>query len=181
MAKTKKKEFIMFSIDSSTKKTGVTVWRNARYEETYLIDYDESSYDKEDPIKPLCKTMDTRFPLMCKDLIALLNKYQPDIIYIEENVVTRNMDTCRFLFRLQGVIYGWAVQHNCEFNTVRPTEWRKACNFKQGSKIKREELKQQAIQYVKNLLGITVTDDEAESICTGMYVLKLFHIDFQKE
>ena len=174
----KNKDIIMFSIDSSTKKTGIVVWKNGKYFNHYLINYDEKDRDKDDPTKSLCKTMNTRYPLMLNDILALLNEYQPYIIYIEEEVVTRNMDTCRFLFRLQGAIECWALEHNCEFNTVRPTMWRKACNFNQGKGHNREDLKKQSIQYVKSFLNIDVTDDEADAFCVGMYALKLFNIQY---
>ena len=173
-----KKDTSMFSIDSSTKKTGISIWRNGKYEKTFLVNYDEKDRDKNDPIKILCKTMNTRYPLMCKDIFQLLNQYKPSIIYIEDEVVSRNMDTCRFLFRLQGSIEGWSMMNDCEFNTVRPTAWRKACDFMQGRGHAREDLKKQAIAYVKKLFNITVSDDEADSICIGIYALKKFNIEY---
>ena len=36
------------------------------------------------------------------------------------------------------------------------------------------ELKQLSIEYVKNTLGIDVTDDEAESICAGIGYIQMF-------
>lgn len=163
-------DIYMFSIDSSTKKTGVTIWKNAIFQEVILLDFD-------DPKK--YPTMDVRYPLMCKALYKLLRQYKPKIVYIEDEVVTRNMDTCRFLFRLQGTIEGWCCMHDCEFNTIRPTEWRKACGMKQGGKMKRQDLKQQSIDYVQKFLNRQVTDDEADSICIGIAALKRFNIPIQ--
>lgn len=155
---------IMLTIDSSTKKTGICVWKNGTYLTHHLIDHEKE------------KCMKDRYPLMCQDLITILETYKPNILYIEDEVVTRNMDTCRFLFRLQGIIEGWCIVHNCEFNTVRPSQWRKACNFKQGQGQKRKELKEQSISFVKKKLNKDVTDDEADSICIGYYVLDLFQL-----
>ena len=45
-------------------------------------------------------------------------------------------------------------------------EWRKYCNIK-GKK--REELKQNAVNYIKNKYKIEVNDDTAESICIAEY------------
>lgn len=165
------KDTIMLTIDSSTKKTGICIWKNAEYQEHFLINYDPAeTKNKED------KKMENRFPKMCYDILNILNKYKPQIIYIEDEVVTRNMDTCRFLFRLQGVIEGWALMNDCEFNTVRPTTWRAACGFNQGKKKKRDELKIMSITYVKDHFGLNVTDDEADSICIGVYAKSLFGI-----
>ena len=56
---------------------------------------------------------------------------------------------------------------------LKPTEWRKACGFKQG-RVKREQLKQQAIDFVKDVYHLQVTDDEADAICIGSaYVASL--------
>lgn len=171
-----KKQTIMLSIDSSTKKTGIAVWENGRYRKHYLINYDEKDRTKNDPLKPLCKKMDSRYVLMVKDILKILENYKPSIIYIEDEVVTRNMNTCRFLFRLQGLIECWCINNDCEFNTVRPTVWRKACGFSQGKNKKREQLKEQSVNYIKKMLHLTVTDDEADAICIGIYALKLFNI-----
>ncbi len=169
------KQITMLTIDSSTKKTGICIWINGKYKKHLLVNYDEKD-NKGKPWQKDCKTMDTRYPLMVHDIWDILNRYNPQIIYIEDEVVTRNMDTCRFLFRLQGVVEGWALSHNCEFNTVRPTSWRAACGFKQGKGHNRDDLKKQAIAFIKEHYGFDVTDDEADAICIGHYVLKLFNI-----
>lgn len=161
-----KEDIVMLSIDSSTKKTGIAIFVNGKYKENILIDLEE------------IKLMDERFAKMSVELIKTLNVYTPKIIYIEETVVVRNPSTQRFLTRLQGVIYGWAIMNDCEFTTVRPTEWRKALNFKQGKNVKREQLKEEAISYIKEIFNIDVNDDEAESICIGLYALKLFNISY---
>ena len=110
-------------------------------------------------------------------LLNTLNEIKPNIIYIEETVVLRNAQTQRFLTRLQGVVYAWCIQNNCEFNTIRPSSWRKAINLKQNKNIKREQLKQEAIDYVKEKYNIEVNDDIADAICIGDAVLNLFNID----
>lgn len=148
------------TIDSSTKSTGFSLFVNGKYKESFLIDLSTH------------KEVDKRFPLMVKEILNTLNTYKPYIIYIEEAVVVRNADTQRFLMKLQGVIYAWCLYNDCEFNTIRPTEWRKILEFQQGKKIKREELKKQSLAYVKEHLGIEAQEDVAESICIGLAVMK---------
>lgn len=155
----------LLSVDSSTQKTGLACFINGTYKEHCLLDCSKQ------------KNMDMRFEDMSKEIWKMFDKYNPDIVYIEETVVLRNAQTQRFLTRLQGVIYAWCMKNNCEFNTIRPTSWRAAIGIKQNKNIKREQLKEQAIQYVSAKYGVNVTDDEAESICIGDAVIKLYGDD----
>ncbi|RKI83700.1 hypothetical protein D7V90_07340 [bacterium 1xD42-87] len=118
--------------------------------------------------------MDSRFEEMSHRLWTILDLYKPHIVYVEETVVLRNAQTQRFLTRLQGVIYAWCINHDCEFNTIRPTSWRKVINMSQGKNVKREQLKEQAIQYVKEHYDLNVGDDEADAICIGDAVIKMY-------
>lgn len=164
---------IMFSMDTSTKKSGISIFKNGIYEETILIDLDDKK------LIPINK----RFPLMVKYLVEVLNTYHPTIIYIEEAVVTKNADTQRFLLRMQGVIYLWCFLNNCEFNTIRPTEWRSQLELngasKYGGRTKKEEFKERSIHYIKNLLGFEMQEDAAESLCIGIAVLKKWNINIE--
>lgn len=162
----------MLTMDTSTKKSGISVFKNGIYTESLLLNFES------------VKKMDERFPLMVKNIIQTLEEYHPDIIYIEEAVVLKNADTQRFLLRIQGAVYVWCLFHNCEFNTIRPTEWRKSLDLNEksinGGRPKKDELKQRSIQYVKKLLGYELQEDVAESLCIGISVLKKWNINFEK-
>lgn len=155
----------LLCLDSSSNKTGVAYFFNGVYKEHCLLDCSKQ------------KNMDIRFEDMSKELWKTLNNYNPDIIYIEETVVLRNAQTQRFLTRLQGVVYAWCMNHECEFNTIRPTSWRSAIGMKQGRNIKREQLKEQSVKYVLDTYGLKVNDDEADAICIGDAVIKLYGDD----
>lgn len=118
--------------------------------------------------------MDSRFEEMSHELWTILEIYKPNIVYIEETVVLRNAQTQRFLTRLQGVIYAWCMNHGCEFNTIRPTSWRKQLSFLQGKNIKRDQLKEQSVKYVFENYGLEVGDDVADAICIGNAAIKIF-------
>ena len=153
---------VMLAIDSSTKSSGVSVWKNGTLDEYKLLDCSDN------------KNMDSRFKSMSIKLLEELKYYSPAIVYIEETVVGRNMQVQRFLTRLQGVVYAYCILHDCEFNSIRPTEWRHLIGIEQGKK-KRDELKQLAIDFVSKEFGITdVNDDVAESICIGQAAVNLF-------
>lgn len=156
------KETIMLGIDASSKKTGISVFANGKLKDYQLIDCSAE------------ESMDKRLPLMSIGLLKVLKQYKPSIVYIEETSVARDIRLMRFLTRLQGVIYGWCITHKCEFNTVSPTSWRKKLEFKQGKNVSRENLKQQAIMYVKENFNVEVNDDIADAICIGQYVIITF-------
>jgi len=151
----------MISIDSSTKKSAYAIFDNGIYIESSLIDCQNND-------------MDDRLKNMSLNLLYILFEKKPDIIYIEDTVVPRNVQTQRFLTRLQGVIYGYCIINDCEFNTIRPTEWRRLVGIEQGKK-NRDELKEEAIKLVKKDFNLDVNDDEAESILIGLAAIKKYN------
>lgn len=137
-------------------------FENGKYIEHVLLDYSKN------------KVMESRFESMAKEIWEMLNKYRPDIIYIEEVYMSGNAQTMKILTRLQGVVYAWAMKNNCEFNTVLPSAWRKVLKLNGKKGEKRKELKQKSINYVNDTYGILVTDDESDAICIGDAVIRKF-------
>ena len=143
----------ILSIDSSTTSTGWCIYENK-------------------PIKYDCicpnKTLEyiDRVIYILKELNALKLKYEPEIIIIEQLAVTRNAKVAQMLAGLQVAIEVMFRQEEYLVIESRPSEWRKYCNIK-GKK--REELKQNAVNYIKNKYKIEVNDDTAESICIAEY------------
>lgn len=152
----------LITIDGSTKKTGIACFRDGKYENHYLLDYSKD------------KNMENRFEEMTKGIWKILDSYNPNIIYIEETYMANDPKTMRILTRLQGVVYAWCINHGCEFNTIRPTEWRKWLKFNQGKNVKRKELKEQSIHYIKENYNLDVIDDEADAICIADAVMKIY-------
>ena len=140
----------IISIDSSTKKSAYAVFDDENYTMSELIVCNE-------------KDMDERFKNMSLNLLNILSNQKPNVVYIEDTVVPRNVQTQRFLTRLQGVVYAYCVMNGCEFQTIRPTVWRKLVGIIQGKK-KRDELKKAAIKLVMDKFGMIVSDDEAEAV-----------------
>ena len=152
----------LVSIDGSTQKTGIAYFCNGKYIEHVLLDFSKD------------KNMENRFESMSKEIWKILDDYRPNIIYIEETYMANNPQTSKILTRLQGVVYAWCINNACEFNTIRPTTWRKQLNFQQGKNVKREQLKKQSLQYVLDNYGLEVTDDESDAICIADAVIKMF-------
>lgn len=152
----------LVSVDGSTQKTALTLFVNGSYKKHTLLDFSKD------------KNIVSRFESMSKGIWNILNEFKPNIIYIEETYSAKNAQTTKILTRLQGVVYAWCLNNNCDFNTITPTSWRKQLLFKQGKSVKREQLKQQSIDYILKKFNLDVTDDEADSICIGDAVIKMF-------
>ena len=63
------------------------------------------------------------------------------------------------------VMMAYEINPKIEYDFIGASTWRAALKIKQGRGIKRNDLKPQDIQYVKNKYNIIVNDDEADAIC----------------
>jgi Holliday junction resolvasome RuvABC endonuclease subunit len=73
------------------------------------------------------------------------------------------------LARLLGAIEVMMVEHKFAYVVVKPGEWRKACEIKGR---KRAEQKANAVAWVKEKFNKDVTEDEADAICIGWYLVQ---------
>ena len=99
----------ILSLDTSSKVTGYAVFNDGK-----LIRY--SSIDKSD-----IKNGDERMQDMVRCLIILIEREAPDIVVIEETVVTRNPQTQRMLSMILGVVFGVCVSNHFNYCSLRPT------------------------------------------------------------
>lgn len=155
----------LITIDGSTKKTAIAYFYNGKYKKHQLLDFSKD------------KNIFRRFESMAKNLWKLLDLYKPNIIYIEETYTSANPQTTKILTRLQGIVYAWCMNNQSSFNTIAPSQWRKQLKFIQGKGIKRDHLKLQSIKYISDKYDFSVTDDEADAICIGDAVIKMFGDD----
>ena len=144
------------SIDSSSRKTGMALFVDGNLEEYQLIDLSTSK-----------ESTDVRINVMGKNILLLLSRWQPEIIYIEEPQGHGcNLKLVNILCQIIGIVRGWCIQHNAFFEIVSPSVWRKYLGMSQGGK-KREELKAESIRIVEEKYGIEVNDDTADAINIG--------------
>lgn len=94
----------------------------------------------------------------------------PDLVVIEDVALQASAKTVIQLAQLQGAIVGACDIFNVPYEIIKPSEQRKKLGFKQGRQIKRPELKQQAIDYVKTYYGEDVSSDEADAMCIATAV-----------
>ena len=153
----------ILAFDQSTKISAYSIFIDGRYIECGCID--------------LHKIKDTsnRVRAMGVELCKVIKKHSPDKIIIEEVAQQSNALTLKLLARIQGIIIGFCAAHDIETYIVEPSKWRSVLHFKQGAGIKRQELKQQSIDYVKNKYGLELSEDECESICINEAAHRIYN------
>lgn len=104
---------------------------------------------------------------MYHSIQSRIKENHPDVVVIEDVVLQHSVKTLIELARLQGIIIGICDLYGINCVILKTTEWRKLLGFNQG-KIKREDLKKQAICYIKEKYNQDVTSDEADAICIAL-------------
>ena len=151
----------IMGLDASTKITGYGIIQNNELIKHGIIDLHN---DKN--------TIDNRIKKMINSIYDLIKEEKPDVIYIEEMWNKLNVQTTKSLSYVIGAVIGFSEIMNIDIHLILPSEWRKQIGLSQGKK-KRDELKQEAINFVKQKYGLNVQDDEAEGIgiCYCGYLL----------
>ena len=147
----------VLSLDQSTRVSGYCLFEDGEYVESGIVDMSSSKLD----------TYHRSFE-MAKALWRVIKKYKPDRLIIEDTQQQNNVKTVIILARLQGMIIGYAEAHGVKVHILLPSQWRAALGYAQGSKVRRDALKQQSIDYVKNTYGMERSEDECEAICEGV-------------
>jgi len=152
----------IIAFDQSTKISAYSLFVDGVYVESGVID--------------LHKMKDTseRIRAMGVELGKTIERYSPDKVVIEEVAQQSNPLTLKLLARIQGVVIGFCAAHNIETYIIEPSKWRSTLMFKQGSGVKRQELKQQSIDYVKNTYGLELLEDICEAICINEAAHKIY-------
>lgn len=151
----------LISLDTSTSCTGWCVFINGTYSKSGVID------------KKKIKDGKLRLKEMCSAILSFIAKEKPDIIVIENTVVTRNAEAQRMLTMILGVVYGYCITYDIDYYLLRPTEWRSLISKEKKGR-KRDELKLWSINKVKDLYGIDISDDESDAILIGTALLNKY-------
>lgn len=174
----------LVSIDASTTGTGVAVFKvfksSYRLENIHYIEDKRKRSESKKLTKARKKELRKqityeRVQYMITELYRLLDKYRPQTIVIEDVYGGKDMYAFKMLSRFHGAMLGYALSHGIEIMFRLPSEWRKAVGIPLGNgkeKYKRDELKDFAIQKVKDEFDITVNNDMADAICIGLSELK---------
>lgn len=141
----------IIGIDASTNKTGIAVLDDGKYVTSALIDLHKMTDAK------------ARIPKMMMEICAYLDEHKADKIVMEESWYVSNISTVKMLAELAGAVRYYAASHGIEVEFMLPTAWRRRANLTQSAKVKREKLKEEAIEAVKYEFGLDIPEDEAEA------------------
>lgn len=154
----------ILSYDQSTNLTGFSVFDDGEYVDSGVID------------KHTIKDTERRIAEMGLTMCKKIKEYKPDLVVLEDIQKQSNVKTVVYLARLQGCIVLYCASKGIDLKILHPTEWRRVLSYAQGPKIRREELKQQSRDYVKDVLGLSVeSEDENEAVCIGVAANKLYN------
>lgn len=153
----------VMSFDQSTRVSGWSLFENGEYVCSGTIDMNKSKLDT-----------DKRSFEMARRLWKILKEHKPDHLILENVQQQSGVSTVIILARLQGMIIGYAEAHKIKTHILLPTQWRASLNYRQGPKVKRIELKQQSIDYVKEKYGLKLSEDECESLCINDAAHKIY-------
>ena len=153
----------ILSFDQSSTKSGFSIFENEQYVDSGLID------------KHKITDQDKRVAEMGLAIYKKIKEIEPSLVIIEGVQQQSNAATMILLARLQGMVLGYCAAHKIRVEILGPSQWRSVLKFKQGAKVKREVLKQQAMDYVnKNFEIEGCTEDQSEAVCIGVAATKLF-------
>lgn len=156
----------VLSLDQSTRITGWSIFEDSRYVKSGVIDLHKNT------------DTDERSKQMAAEICKLIEDAKPDVTIIEEVQQQSNVSTVIKLARIQGVAIGFCAAHNIDLHILTPTRWRSALGYKQGPKVKREALKQQSRDFVKNVLGLQIeSEDENEATAINEAAHRIYEFD----
>lgn len=180
------KDTVMLSIDSSLHSTGVTVWINAKWHNTFPVN-DElwiNRYKNTSKVRypTLRDTTLVATEKMIEMLSDVIDKYNPDIIVIERPVVLKNAKVQSGLDRVVGFIQSRCLFSDIDFQEYRPSEWRALIKSDtKPTKNKKDLWKKWAMSIVPKSVS-KHGDDCAESYLLGQAHINLFSngVDYEE-
>lgn len=143
----------VLAFDQSTRVTGYSIFDDGNYVDSGVIDLHK------------IKDTDERSKQMAVEICRTIKDNKPHCVIIEEVQQQSNVLTVIKLARIQGVAIGFCAAHNIELHILTPTRWRSALSYRQGPKVKREELKEQSLNFVKRELGLSIGSEDENEAC----------------
>lgn len=143
-------------IDASTTCSGFAIFDNGKLVKHGKIDMKKN------------RNTDNRISEMMFELGDLIKTNKPDALFVEDSWNSVNIEITKKLSNVVGAIIYVCYETDCEFNKLLPSAWRSTVGLKLAEgkhKMTRQELKQEAIDYVAKTYGVKCGDDEAEAIC----------------
>ena len=145
----------IIGLDLSTKCSGWSVFSDDK-----LLSHGVINLSKN-------KDMDLRTKQMMIAVGDLIQEESPDYVVVEDSFSNGNVQVTKDLAYIIGSVLYQCERNKIKANKVLPSQWRKTIGISGGKK-KRSELKEEAIQMVKDLYHFDPIEDEAEAILIGL-------------
>ena len=139
----------ILSLDQSTKITGYSIFQDNGKLEYGILEVNDN------------KELFLRMYEMTEQIKNLIINNNVDFVIFENVQFQQSQKTFQILSQLQGAIIRLLFELSINFELVEPSKW-KSYNKIQGQK--RAEQKLNTIKMVKNIYGIDVSEDVADSI-----------------
>ena len=139
----------LIAFDQSTTATG---WCVMEMDSSKIVGYGV--------IRPIGPTNE-RIREIIKKCLTLCKKFEVAFVYIEGIHVQNNPKVYEILAKLKGTLEICLEEKGYFVNVIKATEWRKRVGI---TNKKRDLVKQEAIDMVKNLYEISPSEDECEAI-----------------
>ena len=146
----------LISFDQASVVTGYAIFEDGQYIDSGVI-----KKSKDMPIAD-------RVPAMALTICKKIKESNVDYVIIEDIQNQSSVKTVIDLARLQGGIIMYCANKGIPIKIYHPSTWRSTLQFVQGSKTKRDALKEQATEYVKGLGFDISSEDESEAICINL-------------
>ena len=141
----------LIAFDQSTTATG---WCVMEMKTARIIESGVVIPNKND------ETID-RITYTIKRCLNLVRTNEVAFVFIEGVQVQRNPRVYEILAKLAGALEVMLYESGYLVNVVKASEWRKRVGIKNR---KRAEVKKEAIELVKELYGLDVSEDESEAV-----------------
>ena len=153
----------ILAFDQSTNMSGYAVLEDGAPATNGVLDFSGN------------KNTAARIRDMFLSLVALVDLWEPDLLAVEAVQNSGGEKTMLMLSQLQGMLIGYAYEHDIPVVSPMPVEWRKQLGFRQGPKVRREELKEQSIAFIHEYFDMDLPEDAAEAMCIAFATFKQQH------
>lgn len=155
----------ILALDQSSKETGWSVWSignissEGEFKTVGLISLNQSK-------------VEVRLTQLRERVKKIIEDYNIKKVYLEDiqlqSNVANNVKTYKILSYVIGNLIELCNELGLSYELVPSNTWKSALGIK-GSR--RPEQKANAAKLVKDKFNITVTQDEADAVCIGMYAV----------
>lgn len=125
-----------------------------------VLDYNTAEIVEYGVLRPKGETND-RIIQTVKQCLWLVEEYQVTFVFIEGVQYQRNAVVLQVLAKLAGTLEIMLIEKGYFVNVVKSSEWRRKVGVRGR---RRAEVKESAINLVKEIYGIEATEDECEAI-----------------